>query len=213
MFFLRHWMMPVRLKMLYNEFHDRSIVFLDVGCGKHGVIETKKYFPRSEYHGIDRESLDLGQSGYFYQIDLEKDSLPMRNESFDCLIASHLLEHLSDPYTVLRALCKKVKSGGKIYLEFPSIRSMGLSSMEGTLQFCDDATHIHLPDPYRLMNVLLSEGITVRKAGTRRDWFRLMISPLFLLRNLFRQMEGKRPLSKGLWDLKGFAYYIYAEKR
>ena len=90
---------------------------------------------------------------------------------------------------------------------------MGLPSMDGTMQFCDDPTHIHLPDPNRVINILLSEGIAIRKAAIRRDLFRLFATPLFLVKNLARKMVGKKSHSRGLWDLKGFAYSIYAEKR
>jgi hypothetical protein len=207
------WLMPVRLKRFYHEYRNRSFILLDVGCGKNSYSQTKKYFPYCQYHGIDQEALPGNSEAVFYQINLDKNVLPIPDEFCDCLIASHLLEHLNEPMLVLKTLCSKVKRGGKMYLEFPSLLSMSLPSMEGTMQFCDDPTHIQLPNPYDVINVLLSSGMTIRCADIRRDGFRFLVSFLFVIRNIFRRIIGKRPHSRGLWDLKGFSYYVFAEKR
>ena len=39
--------------------------------------------------------------------------------------------------TVIQALFPKLKLHGVMYVEFPSIRSLGLPTGTGTLQFCD----------------------------------------------------------------------------
>jgi SAM-dependent methyltransferase len=167
---------------------------------------------------VDREEYnnspsDMRAMDQFYRIDLDKETLNSLPENhYDVVVAAHVLEHLENPYEVLKALISKLKKGGKIYLEFPSLKSLGLPSMEGTLQFCDDTTHVSLLNPYDIANILLRQGITIRKARLRRDWIRLLTSPLFLLDNVRRSLSGKKARSRGLWDLTGFAYYVYGEK-
>lgn len=210
---------PVRLKKIYTQFNKRSFTILDIGCGNHSPSETKKYFPSSTYHGLDRESYNLDQQDkdaidHFYSLDLDKDSLDLIPGNFyDVVMMSHVLEHLQDPCKVLAEISSKLKAGGKIYLEFPAIASLGLPSMEGTLQFCDDKSHITLPNPYELVNLLLKNQIRILKARTRRDGIRLLTSPLFILKNLLRLLAGKKRDSRGLWDVTGFAFYIYGEKQ
>lgn len=216
---LKKFLMPVRLKRVYRDFKERPIKWLDVGCGNHSPSVTKKFFPQCEYHGLDQCRYNIDQEDEksidtFYAINLDEDTLDtIPDEAFDVILVAHVLEHLKDPARVLGALCRKLKKGGAIYVEFPSLRSLGLSSHEGTLQFCDDGTHIHLPNPYEMANTLLQGDVRIVQAKTRRDPARILLSPLFYLRNLGLQLQGKRPRSKGLWDISGFAFYLYGVKK
>jgi 2-polyprenyl-3-methyl-5-hydroxy-6-metoxy-1,4-benzoquinol methylase len=210
---------PVRLKKIYKEYKDQSFTLLDIGCGNHSPSQTKRYFPHCTYHGLDVQEYNIDASDYkamdhFYKIDLDTDSLSHLPDNFyDVIIMSHVLEHLAHPYQTLNTLCSKLRPGGKIYLEFPSLRSFGFPSMEGTLQFCDDGTHIFMPNPYEVANLLLKNGIAIKKSRIRRDFIRFCAGPFFLLNNLRRRLLGKRFNSRGLWDLWGFAHYVYGEKK
>lgn len=207
---------PVRFKRIDPFLKNQPLKILDIGCGLHSPKETKLYFPHSEYHGVDRcftKNHQDPDADYTYSFDLDDESIDtLPDEYFDLIFMAHVLEHLQHPVTTLIRICRKLKKGGTIYIEFPSFRSMGLPSREGTLQFCDDATHIHLPNPFEIINVLLRENIRILKAKTRRDPIRIMASPLFLMKNLIRKIRGKKAKSKGLWDIWGFAFFIHGEK-
>lgn len=210
--------MPVRFKKIDKHLKDKPFRLLDIGCGNHSPSEAKKYFPRCEYHGVDKEEYNLNaedrrKMDRFYRVDLDRDFLSqVPNDHFDVIVMAHVLEHLEHPLQVLEAVSHKLKRGGTLYLEFPSLNSLGLPSREGTLQFCDDASHIYLPNPYEITNALLKQNIRIQAASIRKDRLRFLSSPLFGLRNLIRKMLGKRPQSKGLWDFWGFAFYIQAVK-
>ena len=74
--------------------------------------------------------------------DLQKlDSFP--DGFFDVAILSHVIEHLPNGTDVLSRVADKVKAGGRLYVEFPSVRSLKLPSFSaGVLHFCDDPTHV-----------------------------------------------------------------------
>ncbi len=92
--------------------------------------------------------------------------------SYDFVILNHVLEHMRDPAAVLAAICSKLKPGGYIWIAFPSLRSLSLPSSEDeTLQFCDDPTHVYLPDVREVANVLLANGVKVVHAGRSREGF------------------------------------------
>lgn len=210
--------MPARFKKLSARFANKSFKLLDIGCGNHSPSVAKKYFPKCEYHGLDRckynlDATDEACIDRFYEIDLDQSALEcIPDKTFDAIIFSHVLEHLQNPLMTLEAVCRKLVDGGTIYIEFPSLKSLGLPSRAGTLQFCDDHSHIHLPNPYEVANTLLKGGVLILDAKTRRDPVRILGAPLFWLINMSRWLTGKKLQSKGLWDIYGFAFYLHGIK-
>jgi SAM-dependent methyltransferase len=210
---------PVKFGPFLHTLGSRPCTILDIGCGNNSPSMTKKYFPQCTYHGLDREDYNLDDSDRkamdrLFRVDLDRDSLDgVPDDTYDLVIMSHVVEHLRRPVEIVSALCRKVRPGGFFYLEFPDIRSLGLPSMEGTLQFSDDPTHIHLPDPYVLANVLLGSGFDIRFGGVRRESIRYLMTPVFHARNLARRVSGRRPHSRGLWDASGFAFQLIGQKR
>lgn len=208
-------LMPFRLKILRPKYGMESITVLDVGCGSHSPTITKRFFPDWNYYGIDREWYGNDahdrkvMSGYF-ELDLSRDSLtPVPDGAFDVVILSHIIEHLPNGLKVIEQLTHKLKKGGRIYVEFPGERSLGLPSMLDTLQFCDDSTHVRVYSVAEVANTLLSRGFRIIKAGTRRDKLRIFLFPLLVpIKYVFRGH-----LSGGdFWDVTGFASFVYAEK-
>lgn len=211
-------MMPVKLKRFHKEFKDREFRLLDVGCGNHSASTTRKYFPRCRYSGIDRsreynndpEEFRIMEA--FYEIDLEKGGLDaVPDNHFDVVLFAHVIEHVRNGVDVLKALAKKLKPGGKIYVEWPGPRSLTLPSAIGTLNFCDDDTHVRVYDLKDVANALLDGGCKVISAGTRRDPVKLGMFPFGLALNLARRAVGMRMITHGgMWDGMGFAEYVYA---
>ena len=210
--------MPTKFRRIFREYHDRPATFLDVGCGNHSPTITKQYFPRCTYHGIDRaaynvDASDESAADRIFVLDLDTDSLDaVPDAQYDVVILNHVVEHLRHPERVVAECCAKLRDGGSIYLEFPALRSLGLPSMAGTLQFCDDDTHAYLPDPYVIANTMLRSGVRVRAGGTRRDLPRVLATPAYVVRNVVRRLTGKPAQSRGLWDAKGFAFFLYGRK-
>ncbi|MGC8863047.1 MAG: class I SAM-dependent methyltransferase [Armatimonadota bacterium] len=190
---------------------------LDVGCGNHSPRRTKKYYPNCRYFGLDRsvdyglEQMDFDLMERFYHIDLKDlgalDELP--DGFFDCIIVSHVIEHLDNGEAVVLRLCDKLAPGGGIYIESPSPHSVRLPHMSGTLNFYDDPTHVRLYDLHALRQVLISKGLTVRKAGIRRDWRGIVLIPYNALVSLVR---SRKLVGSVFWDLFGFSSYIVATR-
>jgi 2-polyprenyl-3-methyl-5-hydroxy-6-metoxy-1,4-benzoquinol methylase len=84
------------------------------------------------------------------------------DSSFDFIILHHVVEHMPVPAPILTTICTKLKPGGYIWIAFPSLRSLSLPSAEGTLQFCDDPTHVNVPDIREISNILLASGVRVQ---------------------------------------------------
>ena len=190
---------------------------LDIGCGNHSPSQTKAWFPLCVYHGVDKieynnNASDMESMEEFYSIDLVKEKIDVIPDNFfHVVIISHVIEHLPNGLAVIRDLCDKIVPGGLIYIEFPSVRSLAFpAAKHGVLHFCDDDSHVKLYDIKEIANVLLAEKFKIRKAGARRDKAGLLLLPFILL---IKWMRGENLTGFGLWDLFGFAQYVYAEKR
>jgi 2-polyprenyl-3-methyl-5-hydroxy-6-metoxy-1,4-benzoquinol methylase len=196
-------------------FDDAKV--LDVGCGNHSATHFKRTFPDIRYFGIDRDTSNMNQTDFdnmekFYQIDLtDIDALAqIPDNGFDIIVMSHVIEHLKNGEEVIRALLKKLRqpAGGVLFIEFPSIRSLRLPHMKGTLNFYDDATHCRLYAIHELCNLLTDSGLKIIEAKPRKYWFQILLLPAYFIKTVIK----KNDLAWVFWDLLGFADYIIAKK-
>ncbi|MEI6125167.1 MAG: class I SAM-dependent methyltransferase [Pseudomonadota bacterium] len=193
------------------------VKILDVGCGNHSPSRTKKYYPQCKYYGVDKirnynnNAIDFQCMEYFYEADLANsstfDSIP--DNFFDCIILSHVIEHLHKGEEVIVHLLKKLNSSGVIYLEWPSEKSVTLPSMKGTLNFYDDTTHVRLYQIESLAALFTEHELSIVASGTRRSLKRIVLLPLYAIVSLLHEgfLGGHV-----FWDIAGFANYIIAKK-
>ena len=213
---LEYLKMPVSLKRIYNLYKDKEFLILDIGCGNHSASVTKNYFPESKYYGVDKGTYNNSEHDFklmtkFYNLDLENDSLEIIPDNFfDVIVMNHVIEHIFNGIEIVESLSKKIKHGGRIYIETPSVKSLSLPSQPGTLNFCDDATHKKIYNLTDIVNVLIKNNFKIIKAGTRRDKVGIFFSPYFIIKKIIKK-EGFSGFS--IWDITGFAWFIFAEKR
>ena len=123
---------------------------------------------------------------------------------------NHVIEHIDNGIEVIDGISKKSRKGGRIYIETPSVKSLSLPSQPGTLNFCDDVTHKKMYNLIDIVNVLIKNNFKIIKAGTRRDKIGIFFSPYFIAKKIIKR-EGFSGFS--IWDITGFAWFIFAEKR
>jgi SAM-dependent methyltransferase len=196
-----------------------AIRILDIGCGNNSPSTTKHWFPGCHYTGADIEHYNntnenLAMMDEFYLLGTDGsgyDAIP--SASYDLIILHHVVEHMRDPLPILADICGKLKPGGYIRIAFPSRRSLGLPSGEGTLQFCDDPTHVHVPDLREIANLLLSHGVKVLHAGRSRSLVREALGLAVLPWALLRKLLTGRLSGKGLWYILGFEDHVFGQRR
>lgn len=200
---------------------QNQLSILDVGCGSHSSSLTKKWLRKDGltifYSGIDinlhynNNEVDIRNMDKFYQMDISKlDFEDIPDNHFEVIVMSHIIEHLHNAEDVLIHLLPKLKTDGLLYLEFPNERSMTLPSMKGCLNFFDDGSHVHIHSKRELCNLLLAHHCQVKSVGRRRQWLRVLISPIVAL---FQLCSKGHVLGGTFWDLLGFADYIVVKKR
>lgn len=217
----RSMLCPVKFRFARKELsrlHLGRPRILDIGCGNHSPTMTKKWFPQCEYAGADIQKYNLSAEDetamdVFYEVGADcsgYEKIP--DASYDFIILHHVLEHSPHPENLLDILCSKLRSDGVIWIAFPSLRSLSLPSARQTLQFCDDPTHIYVPDIRSVANVLLRRGIKVIHAGQSHDFLRSLIGafalPFAMAEHLFL---GKISCTR-LWYILGFEDHVFGKR-
>jgi len=211
---------PYRLKVLRSILGTRAVKVLDVGCGNDSCQLTKYWLNVTLYHGIDKEFWNDKREDYdrmdkVYYLDLEVcDFGAVPDLSFDVIIMSHVIEHLSNGYRVVAEMIRKLAPGGCIYIETPSYRTINYPSADGFLNFYDDPTHKRVYNPLSIADLFMEHGLRVLRCGYRRDWARIiLLSPIAIIINVFYYIPFRRKLlGTGLWDLLGVATVVVATK-
>ncbi|HMI77201.1 MAG TPA: class I SAM-dependent methyltransferase [Ferruginibacter sp.] len=202
---------------LRRAFGERPFRLLDIGAGNHSATKARSVFPNCEYHGVDMEKdynnsdEDFKLMTAFYEMDLTKlDFTSIPDNYFDAILMVHVIEHLHNGDEVIKKLLPKLKSGGYMYVEYPGEKSTKLPSMDGSLNFKDDDTHIRLYSIKELSALFKDNGCEVLKAGTRRNtWFMMAMPP----RIIKSWLTGKKLQGNIFWDLLGFAELLWVRKK
>jgi SAM-dependent methyltransferase len=210
---------PTKFLYARRKLSGPGLRILDIGCGNNSPSTTKRWFPGSHYSGADiqrynLDDQDLAAMDTFYLVDPGGEgysSIP--DSSFDFIILHHVIEHMATPAPILATVCSKLKPGGYIWIAFPSVRSLSLPSAEGSLQFCDDPTHVYLPDVREISNVLLANRVKVLHAGRSRPFLRKALGAILLPLALLRRMVSGRLSGKGLWYILGFEDHVFGQRR
>lgn len=201
---------------LKSAFGKRPFRLLDIGAGNHSATKAKLVFPDCEYHGVDLEKdynnseADFKLMHAFYEMDLTKlnfSSIP--DNYFDAVLMVHVIEHLYNGDEVIKGLLPKLKSGGYIYLEYPGEKSTRLPSMQGSLNFKDDPTHVRVYAVKELSALLEANDCIVLKSGIRRNGWFMLAMPFKMVKCW---VSGKKLQGNIFWDVLGFAEFVWARK-
>jgi SAM-dependent methyltransferase len=198
-----------------------SLRILDIGCGNNSPSTAKRWFPGCHYSGADIQRYnnsdeDVVAMDAFYLLGTDGSGYSaIPDGSYDLVILNHVVEHIADPEPTLVAACSKLKPGGYIWIAFPSLRSLALPHAEDeTLQFCDDPTHVYIPDIREVSNILLASGVKVLHAGRSKEGFITTLTDVAKVPGrLLKRLITGRLSGKGLWYLLGFEDHVLGQRR
>lgn len=108
--------------------YNKNNKVLEIGCGKGATLLELKRSGKAKYIvGVD--IVDLYQEKFldkFICCNIENEiyKLPFSENFFDVIICADVLEHLIDPWKVVKGLKKYLKSGGYLIASIPNIREI-----------------------------------------------------------------------------------------
>lgn len=187
-----------RLRFLANKCPRGSRV-LNIGIGS-GYLEGLLHHKGVSVCSIDpdpgsvRHLLDAYQGGVEVRVGYAH-SIPFRDESFDYVIFSEVLEHIPEDLisNSIKELCRVLKYSGRLLGTVPFNENLEASKV-----FCPACSetfhrwgHLHSYDKERLSSVLESGGFIVKSLKTTAfpDFSRASIA--LLARAIFRYILGR----------------------
>lgn len=101
---------------------------LEIGCGSGQTLELIKHLKLCESTvGIELFEQAAQSASQrvdkVYQLDIEREAVPSDLGQFELILILDVLEHLVDPWAVLRRIhCDHLKPGGKMIISLPNAR-------------------------------------------------------------------------------------------
>jgi SAM-dependent methyltransferase len=144
-----------KVSLIFRKFMYSSIIkefygkLLDIGCG---VGEFLQWYPNS--FGIDTNPYLVEYCkkrnlkcffGSAYKI-------PFKNETFDCVLCSHLIEHLAKPELAMKEIRRVLRTGGKLIIILPTIKG-----------YKRDKTHVKFWDENNIEKLLKKFNFKIKK--------------------------------------------------
>lgn len=92
--------------------NSRTLKVLDLGCG---YKPFQSFFPSEQYVGVDMSV------NSFADVIADNHNLPFKNNTFDVIIITEVLEHCDNEYQVINELRRVAKPKALVYLTLPFI--------------------------------------------------------------------------------------------
>jgi methionine biosynthesis protein MetW len=157
---------------------DARIV-LDVGCatGHLGAALKRRGVERVVGIELNPEAAREAEAVLDEVVcgNVDADELPWPDESFDCVVYGDVLEHLVDPWQVLRAQYRLVKPGGCVLVSIPNVGywRVVVGLLRGRFEYTPDgsldATHLRFFTRASVEELCRQAGLELVEVETSLD--------------------------------------------
>lgn len=177
--------------------------YLDIGCGDGRFLKVLEGLgvPRTGLHGLELDQRVVerlrseGYPGVF--CNRVEDVTELAESSIDLATMFHVIEHVDNPATVVRRICRWLAPGGIFALETPNLDSLDARIFRRTYWGgYHIPRHWNLFTPATISRLLAGQGLEVRKIFFQTGHSFWMYS----LHHAVRFHRGSRPRTGRLLD-------------
>ena len=145
----------------------QTIHALEVGCGQGDFLRSVHRIPRFEAQGVDFAEAPLS---YAKSLGLKVsqgdfDSQKFDSETFDLIVALHVLEHVQDVNETLKKMYRLLKPKGMIFLVCPCVSHIKAKLAGESWKYIGPPGHLWYFSPGTLRSFLEKAGFEVVSAS------------------------------------------------
>ena len=107
---------------------DKPSKVLEIGCGAGNTLVWLKNLKHCTWIGgveISPEAVEIarGRLDAVYPVNIEQNNLSIQESTMDLILCLDVLEHMVDPWEVVKRLYKLLKPGGALIVSIPNVRN------------------------------------------------------------------------------------------
>jgi 2-polyprenyl-3-methyl-5-hydroxy-6-metoxy-1,4-benzoquinol methylase len=147
---------------------DAAINILDVGCSCGGTLAAlNNQYPKASLYGIELNQNAAKIAGLFANVqscNCENEDLGYKDGFFDYIICADVLEHLRDPWNMLKRFHDMLKPDGFLLASIPNVmhHSVIRDLINGKWTYTDagllDRTHLRFFTPSTILDMFVKAG-------------------------------------------------------
>jgi len=136
---------------------------LEIGCGPCVFLGLMKEIWREpKITGIDinPEAVRLAKEKGIHCLKFSAEEFAQKKDSeyYDLIIAFEMLEHVYDPFSLIKAVLKLLEKDGKIYMTLPNYLSYDFLQIGDVYRNLFGPTHLNYYNPFSIMKLLERGG-------------------------------------------------------
>lgn len=180
--------------------------FLEIGCGA-GTFGSllQQRIGGAHVIGVEAHPVAAGEArkrlAAVIEGPIEEALTTIPDGSIDCVVCNDVLEHLVDPWTVLKSLRAKLRPGGKVVSSIPNVRHFPVFKsyfLDGDWRYAEDGvldrTHVRFFTQQSIRRMYEECGYRVDRMegifGYRLPWKPALLN--WLLRGRMTDMQYQR---------------------
>jgi 2-polyprenyl-3-methyl-5-hydroxy-6-metoxy-1,4-benzoquinol methylase len=150
---------------------------LDCGCGFGRLGAALKQRDGCRVVGLERDPRAAAEARRQLDFVYEQDAAePLAERGFDCILYGDILEHLADPWGVLRGHAAALESGGFVVLSAPNVRHFSVAwnlYVRGRWRYAPsgilDRTHLRFFALSDLRELVQQAGLHIESVQANRE--------------------------------------------
>ncbi len=136
---------------------------LDVGCGDGRILaelEKNGHIVFGIEPDVNALSVAVKRGLNVYEGTIEQVPTQLKDEKFDTIFMTHVLEHFVDPLKALQNAVEMLADGGRLVIEVPNNAALGFEQSGPTWRWLDVPRHLNFFTPHSLREMCSLVGLT-----------------------------------------------------
>ena len=147
---------------------------LDIGAGPGSITKELMQWRNCRITALDIDHRNVERLAEFchaaYQVDLNDPNWPKalkRDDKFDAVVATDVLEHLWDPWQTLSLMCRLINDDGEVIVSLPHVGHCVITAciINGDFDYRDDGlldrTHIRFFGLKNIQSLINDAGLNI----------------------------------------------------